>query len=327
MSETDDRVLPETIRGIFKNKRVLIMGDSIMRGIYRDICCLLTNNSRLLNENELIYNRHQSRNNGLFGDQIDQLHIDRTNSTCNIEKRSLTSELFKFYVSYQFCSRIWNTQIKNNISFMNNYNLIIIQSFIWDLTRYNDHEGEDYMKNLDLFLLNVKSFHQKLLWVILPPSESTQSTYINNLLNKLNPMIIEKLETNQINFINLANCSQKDVEIRHRDGIHFTPIGHRIITEKILEHTKKMNECTNETINDMPAPVINNSSANICPPVIRKQGDKRKYPHQNRRNLFHQNQNYLENRSDQMKYRRDIDMAKEFGSAFGTAWKAFKSSD
>ena len=113
MSSVDDSVLPENIRDIFENKRVLVMGDSIMRGIYRDICCLLTDNARLLNEEELIYNRHHARNNNLFGDQVHQLHIDRTNSTSNIEKRTLKSEVLKCDVSYTFCSRIWNNQVKN----------------------------------------------------------------------------------------------------------------------------------------------------------------------------------------------------------------------
>ena len=43
---------------LFKDKRVLIIGDSIMRGIYSDICCVLNNNSPLLYDYELKFNRH-----------------------------------------------------------------------------------------------------------------------------------------------------------------------------------------------------------------------------------------------------------------------------
>ena len=76
---------------LFKDKRVLIIDDSIMRGIYRDICCVLNNNSRLLYDYELKFNRHNVHANTLFGEQIELFHINRNNSTLNKEKRT-----FKF---------------------------------------------------------------------------------------------------------------------------------------------------------------------------------------------------------------------------------------
>jgi hypothetical protein len=84
---TDDSFLQQ-IRDTFKNKRVLIMGDSIMRGLYKDICCVLNNNSRLLYDNELTHNRHNIHANVLFGAKIDLFHFNRTDSTFNKEKRT-----------------------------------------------------------------------------------------------------------------------------------------------------------------------------------------------------------------------------------------------
>ena len=49
----------------------------------------LTDNNRLLNEDELIYRRLNNENNNLFGDKIVSLHINRPNTTLNIEKRLL----------------------------------------------------------------------------------------------------------------------------------------------------------------------------------------------------------------------------------------------
>ncbi|CAF4220422.1 unnamed protein product, partial [Adineta steineri] len=71
-----DTISVQKLLDIFQNKRVLIVGDSIMRDVYRDLCCLLTNNSRLLQETELMYNRHNLRNNSLFGDQVHSFHIN-----------------------------------------------------------------------------------------------------------------------------------------------------------------------------------------------------------------------------------------------------------
>ena len=155
---------------------------------------------------------------------------------------------------------------------MNNYDLIIIQGFIWDLTRYSDNEGKNYLKDVDLFLSNVQNFRHKLLWLILPPSGSDKSAFINNLLTKLKQMIIEKLETNHVNYVNLKKYFQTDAKIRHRDGIHFTPIGYRMITEKIFEHTKKLgSESTSETINSATVSSSSSLLLNIYPSGIRQQ--------------------------------------------------------
>ncbi|CAF4157530.1 unnamed protein product, partial [Rotaria sp. Silwood1] len=65
-----DTISVQQLRNTFEGLRVLILGDSIMRGLYKDICCLLTDNNRLLNEDELIYRRLNNENNNLFGDKI-----------------------------------------------------------------------------------------------------------------------------------------------------------------------------------------------------------------------------------------------------------------
>jgi hypothetical protein len=83
---TDDTFV-QNLRDLFKDKRILIIGDSIMRGIYKDICCVLSNNSRLLYDYELKFNRHNVHANILFGEQIESFHFNRNNSTFNKEKR------------------------------------------------------------------------------------------------------------------------------------------------------------------------------------------------------------------------------------------------
>ena len=64
-----DKISVQQLQNTFENQRVLILGDSILRGLYKDICCLLTNNDRLLKEDELIYHRLNNGNNNLFGDK------------------------------------------------------------------------------------------------------------------------------------------------------------------------------------------------------------------------------------------------------------------
>jgi hypothetical protein len=49
----------EEVRNLFKDQHVILIGDSIVRGIYKDLCCVLTGNNRLLSSDELKFNRHQ----------------------------------------------------------------------------------------------------------------------------------------------------------------------------------------------------------------------------------------------------------------------------
>ncbi|CAF3933215.1 unnamed protein product [Rotaria sp. Silwood1] len=236
-----DTISVQQLRNTFEGLRVLILGDSIMRGLYKDICCLLTDNNRLLNEDELIYRRLNNENNNLFGDKIVSLHINRPNTTLNIEKRLLENEEFEYHVSYIFSSRVWNNQINNILSTINTYNFIIFQSYLWHLSRYNDPNGDMYLKNLDLCLSKFKQLNKKIIWVLLPPFESYKLDYINILSNKINPVILETLKKYSIDLLDLTEF-KTEVNIRHKDGIHFNPYGHRCITKKLSEFMMKLKQ-------------------------------------------------------------------------------------
>ena len=235
-----DDISLHKVQHVFRNKRVLIVGDSIMRGVYHDICCLLSNNSRLLKNEELIFNRHKIRQYNTFGDKISLLNVNRTNSTLNREQRVLQSDQYHFNICYIFSSRVWNTQIENLLPSMKNYDLIIFQSFIWDLTRYNDNDGSIYLSNLDLFLSKVQQVNKNVLWVLLPASNTSRAAHINNLLTKLNPSIIEILQKYSINILNLGVRLENHTSLRHSDGVHFTPYGHRLITEQLADFMKDL---------------------------------------------------------------------------------------
>ncbi|CAF3982465.1 unnamed protein product, partial [Rotaria sp. Silwood1] len=108
--------------------------------------------------------------------------------------------------------------------------------FIWDISRYNDRNGDIYLKNLDLCLSKLKQLNKRIIWIQLPPSESKSAEHINNLLLKLNQSIIDKINQYSINLLNLSDCFKSNTNIRHNDGIHFTPYGHRLITAQVADH-------------------------------------------------------------------------------------------
>ncbi|CAF3053101.1 unnamed protein product [Rotaria sp. Silwood2] len=146
----------EEVRNLFKHQRVILIGDSIVRGIYKDLCCVLTGNNRLLYSNELQFNRHQIKKETLFGEAIEKFYANRRNSAFNVEQRSLKSKSFGYDVTYIFTSRIWNQKMVQLLSSLDKYDIIIVNSQIWDLSRYEDNDGQSYLKNLDIFFSKVK---------------------------------------------------------------------------------------------------------------------------------------------------------------------------
>ncbi|CAF3079290.1 unnamed protein product, partial [Rotaria sp. Silwood2] len=267
---TDD-AFGQKLCDLFKDKRVLIIGDSIMRGVYRDICCVLNNNSRLLYDYELKFNRHNVHANALFGEQIELFHINRNNSTLNKEKRIFKCKQFNYYVSYVFNSRVWNTYMNTLLSSKENYDCIIIQSFIWDLTRYNDNDGSIYLNNLEKCLLKLKELNIPILWILLPTSDSFQAAKVNDFLTKLSPNIIQKVQQYSINLINLANSMKDIMNLRNKDGIHFTSIGHRHITEQIAQMMTNLQIGTSNIITNESTNTFNASFTEKVPfPAIRQ---------------------------------------------------------
>ncbi|CAF1610216.1 unnamed protein product, partial [Didymodactylos carnosus] len=76
----------EGTRQSLKKKRILFCGDSIARGMYKDLCLLSevdNDNNRLLTHSELKYDGDVK----IFNDIVHLFKKDRRNSYDNIERR------------------------------------------------------------------------------------------------------------------------------------------------------------------------------------------------------------------------------------------------
>ncbi|CAF1349352.1 unnamed protein product [Rotaria magnacalcarata] len=267
-----------------------------------------------------------ARHAAIFGDTIHWLHIDRNNSTLNIERRYLECSQYKYYVSYIFTSRVWNPQVNNLVPSIEKHDFIIFESFIWDVTRYNDSAGDIYLQQFDLCLSKLRQLKKHIIWVLLPPPVSTKAQYTNELLKKLSPLIIEKIHKHSITLLNLYECFKNDMNIRNKDGVHFTPYGHCLITVKLadcLQDVQKQQlvfttDDHHSSSNNSLVPEKNTSDLNEAfYPTFK--------PNHNKRNSF--NTRKLFSRNDYARKKRIFDTveAENFGLAFGIAWKTFRS--
>ncbi|CAF3273344.1 unnamed protein product, partial [Rotaria sp. Silwood2] len=158
-----------------------------------------------------------------------------------------------------------------------------------------------------------------ILWILLPTSDSFQAAKVNDFLTKLSPNIIQKVQQYSINLINLANSMKDIMNLRNKDGIHFTSIGHRHITEQIAQMMTNLQIGTSNIITNESTNTFNASSTEKVPfPAIRQGINfKRFNPYYHRRKF--------NNNHTRQKMKFDTNEAENFGRAFGVAWRTYIS--
>jgi hypothetical protein len=204
-------------------------------------------------------------------------NIDRSNGANNLEQRTLKSVEYDYFIRYYFSSRAWNTQMQHLLSSIDQYDLIFMQSMIWDLSRYNDCDGTYYLSNLEICLSKFKKMNKHIVWIIVPPSNSDNTHSLDNLISKLLPSVIEILTRYDCQSINLLEKLIDDTNIRCIDGIHFTPKGHRFITYYLIKSMADLpisDHRTNPSIHsssitDLPGDENSSRSENII--LLKKQ--------------------------------------------------------
>lgn len=242
------------LRALFKDRVVLLIGDSIVRGMFKDLACLLTGNDRLLQLEELNFNRHEKKQ-GTFNEIIDTCTVDRTNSTFNQEKRILRSCEYGYDLTYVFCSRIWNNHVSQIIPSIETYDIVLISSQIWDLTRYYDENGDIYLKNMDILFEKLKCTEKHIICTTTPSVDNRQYSKLGQLRSKINRLSISKAVEKNFFILDLNAELQNQLYLRSHDGIHWSPGGLRLIMEYLAKCIHTIPQEKNSNVIDVSQPV------------------------------------------------------------------------
>ena len=116
---------------------------------------------------------------------IESFKVDRLRSTNNVENRKLSSDEHGYYLYYSFCSRIWNRSMEELLPMVKQFDLVFIQSIIWDLSKYSDLNGKNYLENLDICLGNLIQLNKNVVWIFLPPPDSHRLLALNNRISNM----------------------------------------------------------------------------------------------------------------------------------------------
>ncbi|KAF5924869.1 hypothetical protein HPG69_008541 [Diceros bicornis minor] len=137
------------VQQLLHNKFVVILGDSIQRAVYKDLVLLLQKDSlltaaQLKAKGELSFEQDQL----VAGGQLGELH----NGTQYREVRQFCSGSGHHLVRFYFLTRVYSEYLEGvleELTYGPAPDLVIINSCLWDLSRYGRCSMESYRENLE----------------------------------------------------------------------------------------------------------------------------------------------------------------------------------
>lgn len=244
-----DIFLQEDINHILSNKFVVIIGDSIQRAIYKDLVLLLQRN-RYLSDAQL-------RSKGEFSFVNDELiEGGKKAKMCNgkdyREVRQYQSDfhLVRFY----FVTRCYNTYMESVLSDLicdPKPDLVIMNSCLWDISRYGASGVDQYKKNLERLFTRFEETFPKDCMVIwnttLPISKNAKGGFLVPEIEFMNSTLrLDILEANfyarqiavshNLDVLDLHYFLRHQLHRRADDGIHWDMTAHRRMTNLIMTH-------------------------------------------------------------------------------------------
>ncbi|XP_061664601.1 PC-esterase domain-containing protein 1A [Syngnathoides biaculeatus] len=239
----------QQVSQLFHNKFIVVVGDSIQRSVYKDLVLLLQKDEylsvgQLKRKGEMSFEQDWLVEGGRLG----QMH----NGTGYREVRQYRSahHLVRFY----FVTRIYSEYTK---SIMEDFrhglkpDLLIVNSCVWDISRYTSEWVDKYRDDLKMFfkeLLGILPKESLVIWSLaMPLGERIKGAFlVPEISHKAPNLRRDVIEANFYSGV-LAAASQVDVldlhfhfrfSLRHRtdDGVHWNALAHRRISTLLSLH-------------------------------------------------------------------------------------------
>ncbi|XP_073506754.1 PC-esterase domain-containing protein 1A-like isoform X2 [Phyllobates terribilis] len=235
------------VRQLLHNKFVVVLGDSIQRSVYKDLVKFLQDDA-FLSEDQLKKppGEFTFENDSLIeGGQMNKLH----NGTTYREVRQYRSghHLVRFY----FLTRVYSAYLESILSDFQSGpppDVLIVNSCVWDVNRYNDQHLEGYKSNLDHLFLRLKEVLSPqclIMWTMTMPVGYRESEIpeFHNIPHNLQTGIVEGnffsatlANFHHLDVLDMHYHFRYDLRLRCRDGVHWNYLAHRKYTQILLTH-------------------------------------------------------------------------------------------
>ncbi|KAM9335592.1 PC-esterase domain-containing protein 1A-like [Symphorus nematophorus] len=235
---------------LLHNKFVVVLGDSIQRSVYKDLVLLL--------QKEKYLTPRQLRTKGEMSFELDclieggclsQMH----NGTDYREVRQFQSahHLVRFY----FVTRIYSHYMQSILEDFRQGlkpDLVIVNSCVWDISRYFSDWIEDYKENLHKFFDELRETlpeESLVIWnLTMPLGERLRGGFlvpeIEHKASQLRQDVIEAnfysgtlADSYGLDVLDLHFQFRFSLHHRTKDGVHWNALAHRKITSLLLQHS------------------------------------------------------------------------------------------
>ncbi|XP_028826920.1 PC-esterase domain-containing protein 1A [Denticeps clupeoides] len=234
---------------LLHNKFIVVLGDSNHRSMYKDLVLLLQKDahltrSQLKSKGELVFEHDTLVEGGRMGEM--------TNGTGYREVRQFCTDhhLIRFYfVTFTFSAYVETIleDFKKGIK----PDVVVLNSCLWDVSRYCRQWRPDYKENLNRLFIRLKSVLPDdclIIWnMALPLGWRLTGGFLVPEIQALGPMLRHDVIEANFYSATLANAYGLDVldlhfffrhSLQHRadDGVHWNALAHRYITQLLLQH-------------------------------------------------------------------------------------------
>uniref|UniRef100_A0A3B4VI18 Family with sequence similarity 113 n=1 Tax=Seriola dumerili TaxID=41447 RepID=A0A3B4VI18_SERDU len=209
---------------LLHNKFIVVLGDSIQRSVYKDLVLLI--------QKEKYLTLRQLKSKGEMSFEQDCL----VEGGCLSQMHNGTQ--YRESILDDFCHGL-------------KPDVVIVNSCVWDISRYNSSWIDDYKKNLYTFFDELRTIlpeESLVIWnLTMPLAEKIKGGFLVPEIEHKAPQL--RYDVIEANFYSgtLADAHGMDVldlhfqfrfSLHHRtnDGVHWNAIAHRRITSLLLQH-------------------------------------------------------------------------------------------
>ncbi|XP_066114284.1 PC-esterase domain-containing protein 1B [Saccopteryx bilineata] len=242
------QLLSSEVRQLLHNKFVVILGDSVQRSVYKDLVLLLQKDCLLTYEQlrikgELSFEQDKLVDGGLR----DGMH----NGTNYREVREFCTghHLVRFYFLTRVYSRYVQAVLEELQSHKHTPDVVIMNSCLWDISRYRDDSFSSYRKNLENLFRHLGQVLPEsclLVWnTAMPVGKKITAPFLppEQLSMALQKPVIEanfyssfEAQKHNLDVLDLHFHFRHAVEHRHGDGVHWNGRAHRHLSQLLLAH-------------------------------------------------------------------------------------------
>lgn len=234
------------VRNLLANRRVVLMGCSNVRAIYKDLICIYHKDEFISNQKLRLKMEDSS-----FGDVLVS-HGKKHNGRDYREERLYTRK--KTSIAFYFLTRVYSDYVKSILAGMirdNVPDVIIVGSCLWDITRWGPNGVKEYKENLKKFfneLTRILPSTSLVMWLTAAPlAQDVRGGFLIPQLEFLkyslrfhvleaNTFCRETADKYGIDVVDVHYHLRMLLEHRAEDGIHWLPLAVRLCTNLVLTH-------------------------------------------------------------------------------------------